>query len=299
MSYDEEIDEEMSFLHLNLAPTPSSSSFSVNLGPVVFFSVLDHYVRRPETQDRVIGALLGVRSEDGSEVEIRNSFPLSYSVTDNAITLDVDHLQQMYNLHQRVNAKEVIVGWYATGDSVDAQSVLVHESFASDIYPLQPVHVLFDTTLSTGKLSIKSYVSAQLGAPGSENTGAMFVQVPCDVKLYDGERSGLDIISSAKGEPSGGKLMSDIESLERSILLIQEMLETIATYVSKVQSGKIEANNAIGRFLMDTISSVPRIDAADFEKMFNNHLQDLLMIIYLSNLTRTQLAIAQRLHNLV
>jgi translation initiation factor 3 subunit F len=71
---------------------------------------------------------------------------------------------------------------------------------------------------------------------------------------------------------------------------------------------------------MDTISSVPRINSADFEKLFNNHLQvsfrgplalsflanvlydylqDLLMVIYLSNLTRTQLAIAQRLHNLV
>ncbi|KAJ3287309.1 hypothetical protein HDU79_005818, partial [Rhizoclosmatium sp. JEL0117] len=64
-------------------------------------------------------------------------------------------------------------------------------------------------------------------------------------------------------------------------------------------SGEIPANDAIGRYLLDTVSSVPLIQSTDFEKMFNNHLQDLLMVVYLSNLTRTQLAIAQRLQNLV
>jgi translation initiation factor 3 subunit F len=85
MAYEEEIEDSLAFLHLNLAPTPSSASFSINVGPVVFFSVLDHYVRRTEAQHRVIGALLGVRSEDGSEVEVRNCFPLSYTETEETV----------------------------------------------------------------------------------------------------------------------------------------------------------------------------------------------------------------------
>ncbi|KAJ1564054.1 hypothetical protein HK405_015961 [Cladochytrium tenue] len=127
----------------------------------------------------------------------------------------------------------------------------------------------------------------------------MFLQVPCEVKLADGERGGLDIISSETPEEGGAPLLTDMDSLERSVLAVQEMLDGVAAYVAAVQNGEIEPNNAIGRFLMDTVESIPRIDPAAFEKMFNSHLQDLLMVVYLANLTRTQLSIAQRLHSLV
>lgn len=43
------------------------------------FSILDHSLRRNADQDRVIGTLLGVRSEDGSEVEIRNCFAVGHN----------------------------------------------------------------------------------------------------------------------------------------------------------------------------------------------------------------------------
>ena len=101
---------------------------------------------------------------------------------------------------------------------------------------------------------------------------------------------------------------------------------------------------AIGRYLMDTLSMVPKMETAQFEKLFQSNLQvramatrrvktsnslsfspllpltitvadgagagacisaylpltktttqDILMVVYLSNLTRAQLAIAERL----
>lgn len=287
------------FIHLGLAPTPSTASFSVSVGPVVFFSVLDHYIRRHESLTRVMGVLLGVRSEDGAEVEVRNCFPLSHTETEDSIAIDPDYLQKMYSLHQRVNPKEVIVGWYATGHAVIENSVHIHDFFHTETQPFQPVHLLVDTTLKAERLGIQAFVSSPVGAPGSEFPGALFVQVPCQVKLAEGERSGLDIISMAKANPSGASTLSDIDSLERSIVMIDEMLESVANYVAAVRNGEIEGNTAIGRFLMDTISSIPRIDPAAFEKMFSSQLQDMLMVVYLANLTRTQLAIAHRLHDLI
>lgn len=71
------------------------------------------------------------------------------------------------------------------------------------------------------------------------------------------------------------------------------------TLILNNQDGSIPANNAIGRFLMDAVSVVPRVDPQAFEKMFNSHLQDLLMVVYLANMTRTQLSIAERLSVLV
>jgi translation initiation factor 3 subunit F len=51
----------------------------------------------------------------------------------------------------------------------------------------------------------------------------------------------------------------------------------------------------IGRSLMDTLALAPRLDAAELERMFNSHLQDVLMVVYLSNLVRSQFDVANRL----
>lgn len=47
--------------------------------------------------------------------------------------------------------------------------------------------------------------------------------------------------------------------------------------------------------LADTLAAVPRMRPEAFNRLFDDNLQDLLMVSYLSSLTRTQLAIAEKL----
>ena len=90
-------------------------------------------------------------------------------------------------------------------------------------------------------------------------------------------------------------LTSDIAGLESSISKLQELLKTVSTYVDDVVEGRTEPDITLGRRIADTLASVPRIDPVVFDSMFNDSLQDLLMVVYLSQLTRTQLAIAEKL----
>ncbi|ORX77709.1 hypothetical protein BCR32DRAFT_282931, partial [Anaeromyces robustus] len=110
-----------------------------------------------------------------------------------------------------------------------------------------------------------------------------------------------DIISSNRDNTDNEtlKILSDMDNLEKSILQIQSMLDRVSKYVKEVVNGEREGNNVIGRYLLDTMSFIPNINATDFEKMFNKHLQDLLVVVYLANLTRSQLAIAEKLQNIV
>ncbi|KAI8835857.1 hypothetical protein BJ741DRAFT_607202 [Chytriomyces cf. hyalinus JEL632] len=257
-----------------------------------------------------MGALLGGVSDDGAEVELRGCFPLAITENDEEVSVDSEHLAQMLHLHLQANSKDTLVGWYSTGDKVDANSALIHEYFASE-FPIVPLHLLVDAELKEGRLGIKAFVTSEAGVPSSEFAGTMFLPVTCSLKLNDAEKSGLDLIAQARpvseldnfvggeGNSSVTGVLSDMDSLERSVLAIQSMVESLQEWVAGVKSGDIPADTGIGRYLLDTVSSVPLIDSGDFEKMFNNHLQDLLMVLYLSNLTRTQLAIAQRLQNLV
>jgi len=41
--------------------------------------------------------------------------------------------------------------------------------------------------------------------------------------------------------------------------------------------------------LADVVASVPKLDPSNFDRMFNTGVQDMLMLVYLANLARTQL----------
>ncbi|CAO0797411.1 unnamed protein product [Mucor circinelloides] len=284
-------------LTVNLSSAPHQRAFTTTASPVVLFSVLDHFLRRDDSQQKVIGALLGVRSQDGSEVEIRNVMPLIYTLEEENVVLDKEHYRNMYELHQRVNPEEVILGWYTAGADLSPACTPVHSFFAEDVAPFQPIHVTIDTDalVKTSDMGLRAYASAPVGF--STNPGdCLFLPVPCEVKYLDAERSGLDMLASAKSNESrSAPLISDMDHLEIAITKLQEMLERISKYVDSVVDGSVAPNNAIGRYIMDTVSVVPKIDSTSFEKMFNSHLQDLLMVVYLANMTRTQLSVAERL----
>ena len=92
-----------------------------------------------------------------------------------------------------------------------------------------------------------------------------------------------------------GDLLNEIDQLELAMTKLSESLADVNQYVQKVVSGKEKGDAKIGRILSEAIESVPKLSSEQFDKDFNEHLQDLLMVIYLSNLMRTQLSIAEKL----
>merc|ERR1712070_1043311 len=99
-------------------------------------------------------------------------------------------------------------------------------------------------------------------------------------------------------EDSKGK--SATEPTEEPLLISMEklykLLETASEYVDSVIDGKTSPDAEVGRQVADTLASVPRIRPEVFDKLFNDSLQDLLMVTYLSNITQTQLSIAEKLN---
>lgn len=74
------------------------------------FSILDHYLRRKDSQKRVIGTLTGVRTDN--EVEVRTAFAVLHSETADQVAIDEEYFRNMLEISQRVNPKEQVLGWY-------------------------------------------------------------------------------------------------------------------------------------------------------------------------------------------
>ncbi|XP_060571212.1 eukaryotic translation initiation factor 3 subunit F-like [Ruditapes philippinarum] len=259
--------------------------------PVVLFTIVDSYERRNEDARRVIGTLLG--THDKGVVEVTNAFAVPHNESEDEVAADLEYARNMFELHKKVNPSEVIVGWYSTGADVSEHSLLIHEYYSREAK--NPVHLTVDTTLRGNKMGIKAFVSTQIGTPG-KTVGTMFAPVQVEITSYEPEKVGVDVIQGGKFNPKrSANLVKDLTHVERATGMLQQKLAMVLEYVEDVLANRIPADNVIGRFLMDLVMKVPQIEPEDFEEMLNSNMKDLLMVTYLANLTRTQLALNEKL----
>ncbi|KAJ3221649.1 hypothetical protein HK099_003273 [Clydaea vesicula] len=284
-------------------------STSSSVTPLVLFSILDHFTRRDDGNEFVIGILLGTRMDEKKEIQIKNCFPLNILRNENeTMDLDFGYIEQTANYHQRVNNKETIIGWYSTGSEISLETVEIHKILLKK-FGFQPVLLMVDTKFENKQKSLNPrtfvryierlfFVLISISKT-SEKLGTSFYQVDCVTHYDDAERGAIKVIGTKNVDNLSHKIHSDMDNLEDSLKKILELLTTVSSYIDSVLEGKEDQNKALGRFISDTISSIPKIDKDVFEKMFNNHLQDILMVVYLSNLTRAQLVIAERLQSVL
>jgi len=310
---------------LNVATQGTSATAtggaSVHVHPMVLLSVLDHHTRRPDVgasqgNNRVIGTLLGNwRVEKNQKiVEITNCFAVPHAERGDEVAIGKDFNRQMLALHMRSNPKEMVVGWYATAMKESSEedddeeeeykciadtSSLIHEFYSGECEDGDPIHLVIDTSLVTDSIGIKAYKSTPVQLKG-EALGNLFNEIKVSIKTTESERITLDHMitsSSKKEEENKSENTTDLEvSMERLLSLLEKASEFVDKVVDDYDSENDAQNEKVGRAIADTLSSVPRIRPEVFDKMFNDSLQDLLMVTYLSNITRTQLSIAEKLN---
>uniref|UniRef100_A0A8D0UJ88 Eukaryotic translation initiation factor 3 subunit F n=3 Tax=Sus scrofa TaxID=9823 RepID=A0A8D0UJ88_PIG len=275
-------------------PGPFPGGRVVRLHPVILASIVDSYERRNEGAARVIGTLLG--TVDKHSVEVTNCFSVPHNESEDEVAVDMEFAKNMYELHKKVSPNELILGWYATGHDITEHSVLIHEYYSREAP--NPIHLTVDTSLQSGRMSIKAYVSTLMGVPG-RTMGVMFTPLTVKYAYYDTERIGVDLIMKTCFSPNRViGLSSDLQQVGGASARIQDALSTVLQYAEDVLSGKVAADNTVGRFLMSLVNQVPKIVPEDFETMLNSNINDLLMVTYLANLTQSQIALNEKLVNL-
>jgi len=262
--------------------------------PAVLFSIVDHYSRREEVQNRVIGTLLGTVGDDG-KVTVCSCFPVPHTETEEQVAVNTDFHSTMLQLHQRVFPKQQVVGWYSTGEEVNDSSILFHDFYGQEVD--RPVHLLLDLGLGESRMSTKAYISAQLSLGGMV-VGTVFQDIKLTVDSQ-ADRVGIDTVLKTSGEGqgllAGPNPTAEVDSMELVIKKLLRTLESVMEHVDKAGVGSTDPG--VLRLLQDVVASAPRMPAVQFDQMFNSQVQDMLVVVYLANLTRTQLALAEKLQS--
>ncbi|EAL60826.1 hypothetical protein ACTFIW_010604 [Dictyostelium discoideum] len=268
------------------------SQVTVKVHPVVIFNILDHYIRRNVGQDRVIGTLLGFNND--GVLEIRNCFPVVHSETEQ-IAVEMEYQRKMLDLHLKSSPREPIIGWYATGNDINENSVHINNFYRDEMGNSTPIHLTVDTGLTNDTMGIHAYMAHNLSLNPESSLGSYFSQLPLEILTFEAENAGLESIAQTKYDQQSTSLLSELESLQGSLTKLDEMLESITSYIESVEKGEIQGDPRLGRFLAKTIQALPKANAQVMDKVINNSVKDLLMIVYLSSLTRSQLAVATKI----
>jgi translation initiation factor 3 subunit F len=184
----------------------------------------------------------------------------------------MDYQKQMLQLHLKANPREVLVGWYATSADLNTFSALIQNFYAGQqagegTWPHPAVHLTVETV--PGKdIALQTYISVPIGVTEERSMDSCsFIPVPHEIKYSDADRSGLELISSAKNDESRKTVVgTDLDSLERAIEGVLDMLERVSTYVSNVLEEEAIPSSALGQFLMNHLSLAPKVDPANVER---------------------------------
>jgi len=266
-------------------------NLKVKVHPVVLLQIADSYERRSQENQRVIGTLVG--SVDKQSIEVTNCFCIPHKEYEERVEADIVYAQDMYELNQKVAPHETLVGWFATGNEITSHSALIHDYYARETK--DPIHLTLDTTLVSGQVTMKAYVFVPLGVPGA-TSGSMFTPVQVELVATEPEIAGLDILYKTKySKVRTVEPIPQLSKVSEAAVKMQVMLDAVIQYVEAILDGTQEPDNSVGRALNNLMLSVPKMEADQFDVMLNSNLKDLLMVVYLSQMTKTQLQLNEKL----
>ncbi|KAI2605862.1 Mov34-domain-containing protein, partial [Hypoxylon fragiforme] len=310
------------FLHLARPLAPTGANYQNHTGPLsvtiqsqAIVSILDHATRRDirptptptnesavvaaSSSSRVIGALVGTRSEDGAEINVSSSFAIPHTENEDQVEVDVEYQKNMLSLHLRAHPREVLLGWYSTTQELNSFSALIQNFFASPetgTFPHPAIHLTVSADPGSD-IKTRAYISSPVAVNAERaSESCLFMPVLCRVGTSDAERAALDIVGRARDNVTrSAPVITDVEALTTTLEHTLSILDRVSDYVGAVIDEEREPNNALGQYLIRAVSLAPKVDPATIESDFNNHIQDVLMISYLANSIRTQIGLSQRL----
>ncbi|MQM06438.1 hypothetical protein Taro_039263 [Colocasia esculenta] len=265
--------------------------------PLVLLSIVDHYNRvAHDTRKRVVGVLLGSASR--GTVDVTNSYAVPFEEDDKDSSiwfLDHNYHESMFSMFKRINAKEHVVGWYSTGPKLRENDLDIHALF-HDFVP-NPVLVIIDVQPKELGLPTKAYCAVEeVKENATQKSQKVFVHVLSEIAAHEVEEIGVEHLLRDVKDTTISTLATEVVTAKLAALKgLDARLRDIRGYLDLVIDGKLPLNHEILYHLQDVFNLLPNLNVNELIKAFSVKTNDMMLVIYLSSLIRSVIA----LHNLI
>jgi len=284
-----------------VAPVTGTTLSDVTVHPLVLLSVVDHYNRVARgTRKRAIGVLLGSVGR-GGRVDVTNSFavPFEEDLRDPAIFyLDHNYLESMHGMFRKINAKERVVGFYSTAPKIRPNDLRIHAVMSR--YCPAPCLVNIDVRPEIRTIPTTAYVAVEEVDAGGGTDGSRvrttFRHLPSLIGAIEAEEVGVEHLLRDINDPTSVSTVASLVRAKMSSLGgLTDRLVEMKGYLESVHAGERRVNNAIVYNMQTIFNLLPNLNVDELVKGALVKTNDMHMVIYLSSLIRSVIA----LHDLV
>jgi len=280
----------------------------VTVHPLALLSVVDHYnrVNKDVAPRRVVGVLLGSISH--GVVDVLNCYAVPFEEDGDVWFLDHNFHETMARMCRKVNAKEVVVGWYSTGPKIRSVDMQINDLMSK--YTPNPVFLVVDVNPQNEQLSLpmEAFVAVEelndAEPRGDANKAGpdsrmKFSHLPFDVASLEAEDIGVEhLLRDIPGRVGPGSISERIAQKERALRSLQSKLLEVKAYLVNVVEGRIPPNQKVLESIQDMFNMLPKIsDARQYTRSFAVESNDMLSVVYLGALTRVVIALHELILN--
>ena len=275
-----------------------SAATTVIVHPLVLLSVTDHASRVSlSARKRCVGVLLG--QDNGKSVNVANSFAVPFEEDENdpkTLFLDHDYIEGMLEMFKKVNAREKMIGWYHTGPKLRSSDLEINEMLKR--FTPRPVMVIIDPRREDVGIPTDAYIAVEEIKDDGTATQKTFMHVPSTIEAEESEEVGVEHwLRDIRDTSTMGSLSDRVSQQLASLHGLHRRLLDIREYLSAVLRGELPVNHEIIYELQNVFNYLPDLEKPETVRSFRVANNDRLLIVYLSSLIRSVIALHALVNN--
>lgn len=303
--------EELSTLELG---TYSLTNYRIH--PSVPLQMLEFFYRKTSTY--MVGTLLG--RIESTHIDITDCYMVPFLEENideddqddqnrqrrNELIIDKDFHKRMFELNQKIYPKETIIGWFSDLPELNFDAAVIHQFYTSkDSYFTgkphiftSPLIIIIDSFSPESIFGMKAYINQPLSI--CKETFGVFQQVTLNFDIGVESKNEVSLLWTDKTELKGTEKSNpfgliNLDTVEELMTETLENIKKLQQYVKDVNEGKEKGSPEIGKAIKKLLNLAPTLQQSQFKKVLDRYMQDVLMVLYLSNLANSQILISEKL----
>merc|ERR1719337_688473 len=180
-------------------------------------------------------------------------------------------------MYKKVNAREIIVGFYSTGPKIKENDIKIDELVRA--YCPQPVFVIIDVR------------------PENEEIPTTFKHVSSMIGAYEAEEVGVEHLLRDVNDPTVSTLASQIKHKMTGLTALRSRLAEMKAYLEAVVAEKIPANNQILYNCQAIFNLMPNLNQDALVESMLVKTNDYHLAVYCASLVRCIIALHELVNN--